>query len=82
MTITTPERLGDRLTGPDAVGVDELDVNGRSLNRPVPIREFQVRVCEGDAIRSLSEHIIGGQPKCVQPTFPICPAHPCAVDER
>ena len=36
MTITTPERLGDRLTGPDAVGVDELDVNGRSLNRPVP----------------------------------------------
>ena len=61
-----PRALGDRLTGPKSVGVDELDVNGRSLNRPVPIREFQVRVCEGDAIRSLSEHIIGGQPKCVQ----------------
>jgi hypothetical protein len=33
-----PQARGDRLIGPDCVGVDELDVNGRSLNRPVPVK--------------------------------------------
>jgi hypothetical protein len=28
-------------------GVDELDVNGRSLNHPVPTMVIQISVCEG-----------------------------------
>ena len=30
-----PRELGHRLIGSEVAGVDELDVNGRSLNRPV-----------------------------------------------
>jgi hypothetical protein len=34
-----PRALGHRLIGADDAGVEELDVNGRSLNRPVPLQE-------------------------------------------
>jgi len=42
-----PQALGHRLLGAENAGVDELDRNGRSLNRPVPERVFQIRVCDG-----------------------------------
>ena len=42
-----PQALGDRLTGPDGAGVEELNIKGRSLNRPFLERVIQVRVCDG-----------------------------------
>ena len=40
-----PQTLGNRLTGTDDVGVDELDRNGRSLNRPVPLERCSKSGC-------------------------------------
>ena len=40
-----PQTPGDRLIGPERVGVDELDVNGRSLNRPVPLKRCSKSGC-------------------------------------
>ena len=34
-----PQALGHRLIGAETAGVDELNVNGRQHNRPVPSKE-------------------------------------------
>ena len=46
------QALGSGLIGSDDAGVDELDRNGRSLNRPVLLQGvFQIRVCDKGARR-------------------------------
>jgi hypothetical protein len=30
----------------------ELDINGRSLNRPIPIMVIQISVCEGRSLQA------------------------------
>lgn len=42
-----PQAPDDRLTGLDSAGVEELNIKGRSLNRPFLERVVQVRVCDG-----------------------------------
>ncbi len=67
LTNCDPQALGSRLIGFRERRVDELDVTGRSLNRPGPRQEvFQIRVCEGMLYVCPPEHILAGQPKCVQ----------------
>jgi hypothetical protein len=51
-----PQALDDRLTGLDTAGVEELNIKGRSLNRPFLVRVIQVRVCDGALYTEPHEH--------------------------
>jgi hypothetical protein len=53
-----PQALDDRLTGLDSAGVDELNIKGRSLNRPFLERVVQVRECDGTLYTGEPEHTL------------------------